>query len=53
MGPEALAKLTKVMSVKKDQAAALNSIIETVMGIDPEKIKELAKVSAKIDPSGG
>ena len=53
MGPEALAKLTKVMSVKKDQAAALNSIIETVMGIDPKKLKELAKVSAKIDPSGG
>lgn len=53
MGPAALAKLTKVMSVKKDQAAALNSIIETVMGIDPKKLKELAKVSAKIDPSGG
>ena len=53
MGPVALAKLTKVMSVKKDQAAALNSIIETVMGIDPKKLKELAKVSAKIDPSGG
>lgn len=53
MGPEALAKITKAMSVKKDQAAALNSIIETVMGIDPKKLKELAKVSAKIDPSGG
>ena len=53
MGPEALSKLTKVMSVKKDQAAALNTIIETVMGIDPQKLKELAKVSAKIDPSGG
>ena len=53
MGPEALAKITKAMSVKKDQAAALNSIIETVMGIDPKKLKALAKVSAKIDPSGG
>ena len=53
MGPEALAKLTRVMAVKKDQAAALNSIIETVMGIDPKALKQLAKVSAKIDPSGG
>lgn len=53
MGPEVLAKITKAMSVKKDQAAALNSIIETVMGIDPKKLKALAKVSAKIDPSGG
>ena len=53
MGPKALADITKTMSVKKDSADALNSIINTVMGIDPKALKKLSKAAAKLDPSGG
>ena len=53
MGPKALADITKAMSVKKESADALNSIIKTVIGIDPKALRKLSNAAAKLDPSGG